>query len=200
MKYFVIINIMFYLIFSPMLFADNFPKRIELTYLSSNDQYAIKKYQNDYIMYNVLNPDKRITIQKEFTKDIAVEEINSYLMENGSRLVTYAVSLPAGFESKSSILLNGEIDSEGDNFIAQVRRPDGSVIEDVNIKAFKNGENLRATVIIIVGGLALIGIACAIANMVTNCGNECKNACADHGGVNWYEELWCGRCECHCNK
>ncbi len=121
------------------------------------------------------------------------------MKENGSRFVTYVLSLPTGFESKSSILLTGEINEKSDSFVGQVRRSDGSVIEDINIKAYKNYENLRAVIVIIIGGLALGAISCAIANMITNCGSECKDACGS-AGVESYEELYCGRCKCECKE
>lgn len=199
MKLFAVLNISFYLIFSPTLFADNLPKRVEINFLSSSEQYIIEKFHSDYVIYNVLNPDKKITIQKEFTKDISVEEISSSLRENGSKLVAYAVSVPTSFESKSSILLTGEINPENDSFLGQIRRADGSIIEEVNIKAFKNDGDLRAVIVVIVGGLALVGVACAIANMLTNCGSECADACGS-SGVERYRELYCGRCECECKK
>ncbi len=175
------------------------PKRVELTFISSNEQYAIEKFHNDYIMYDVLNPEKRVIIQKEFTKDITIEEISSSVKENGISSVTYAISIPTGFESKSSILLTGEINAQGDNFIGQIRRSDSSVIEDINIKAFKNDGNIRAYIIIVVGGLALGAISCAIANMIANCGSECKDTCGS-AGVESYEELYCGRCKCQCKE
>ncbi len=76
MKIIVIFNIAFYLIISPILFASDLPKRIELTFINSGEQYVIEKFHSDYIMYNVLNPEKRVIIQKEFTKDITTEEIS----------------------------------------------------------------------------------------------------------------------------
>ncbi len=82
--------------------------------------------------------------------------------------------------------------------VARVVRGDGTDLGRVVVgSASSSAQPMSAATVIVI--TILIGIiACSIANIVTECGGPCRNACAPDC-VDSYKELWCGRCECHCH-